>query len=90
MKPYEKPRLVALSLSGNDMLCAGCGMSTRSDASLNALLIGTYGDRNNNGIFDFDDATAIGLFDDMSCSELLTSSSYCKFTGASESQIFTS
>lgn len=24
MKKYEKPRLMALSLSGNDMLCTGC------------------------------------------------------------------
>lgn len=24
MKPYEKPRLMALSLSGNDMLCGNC------------------------------------------------------------------
>lgn len=31
MKPYEKPRLVALSLSGNDMLCASCAIDVVGD-----------------------------------------------------------
>lgn len=31
MKKYEKPRLMALSLSGNDMLCGGCTPGSLDD-----------------------------------------------------------
>lgn len=46
MKPYEKPRLMALSLSGNDMLCGNCSPELISNPSLLDKLIEDWGSEN--------------------------------------------
>lgn len=78
MKPYEKPRLVALSLSGNDMLCGGCTYPTRnsSDGFLATLDL-LYG----NGDGFLEDGELGTLFVQSEHCEAI-SKNYCKFTSA--------
>lgn len=88
MKPYEKPRLVALSLSGNDMLCGGCTYPTRnsSDGFL-AQLDQLYG--NGDGFLE---SSELGPLFAKSEGCATVYEGYCKFSAADEnmSQLFTS
>lgn len=72
MKAYEKPRLVALSLSGNDMLCLNCEVNPKDNAALNDMINTFFG-----GILE-------GVFGttESACSNQV--SGYCKFTGGQE------
>lgn len=82
MKTYQKPALLALSLSANDMLCGGCSFSTRfdNDPFLNLILSSFDNwDSNDNGVFDAEDAAALGLFGSgESCNTPVDN--YCKYT----------
>lgn len=90
MKTYQKPALLALSLSANDKLCNGCSAQTRFDSALNSFLIDFFGDNDSDGIFEYEDAMAKGLFDDGSCANQFEYEGYCKFTGADDQILFTS
>lgn len=80
MKTYEKPKLMVLSFSANDVLCA-CVTPTRGDDNFLKF------DTNNNGLFERIDADNLGIFgDDESCEVKYTG--YCKFT--STNMLFTS
>lgn len=71
MKTYEKPRLTALSLSGNDLLCTGCQVDAEEpnmDPDLKAVV---------------DDWKLLGknpFTDDMGCEVPIEG--YCKFTSS--------
>lgn len=93
MKQYQKPALYALSLSANDALCAwgSCNAMTRFDKQLNDLLIGAFGDSNDNGIFDPADGGNFFAADE-GCQDDVPFENYCKFTAADDgkTQLFTS
>lgn len=77
MKIYEKPRLMVLSVSANDLLCSGCAYPTKGDNVLGMF------DANGNGYLDENDFGKIdGMFTDDSDSCSTKYTGYCKFTGA--------
>lgn len=85
MKTYEKPELIALSLSGNNRLCGDCeGKTTLLCNHLNiagSILKMLEIDPDDNGIdgIDEDDfATVFGAGDDCVKPVMV----YCKFTGS--------
>lgn len=88
MKLYEKPRLMVLSISANDMLCSGCYDCTRNNDFWSIF------DSDGNGVVTRDEATTIGLFgsyedeNGSSCSVQVTG--YCKFNGTDPALVFTS
>lgn len=82
MKTYEKPRLIALSLNGNDRLCGDCTQADNHlqfDEDLAEQLLaffhpnGIPSDGNLDGAFD-------ELFDSSGACKYLVEG-YCKFTG---------
>lgn len=84
MKVYQKPKMLTLSLSANDMLCSGCTIGTRNtnDPFLQYLTQLYGGD---DGLLDPNDpvfgASAEG------CSVIVDL--YCKF-GPNDQIVFTS
>lgn len=72
MKTYEKPRLNALSLSGNDMLCNSCDID----------IIGDNADTNIKAMLEIfgDPSQVLGSGED--CAIKVSIEGYCKFTGA--------
>lgn len=75
-KTYEKPRLVALSLSGNDLLCAACPIDAEGpnmDSTLSQIL----------NDFGVDIFTALGSGEE--CQFEITG--YCKFSSADSGNI---
>lgn len=90
MKTYEKPRLIALSLSSDDMLCSGCGNKLPAGVIENLLtdngIIGW--DTDHNGSLSDSEADAAGLFGTgETCTQGIVN--YCKFT-ATDNPIFQS
>ena len=94
MKVYQKPAMLVLSISANDMLCGNCTAKTRIDKDLNSALQaffnvkGGWTDENGDGIVGDGETN---LFDDTaSCGSYYEG--YCKFTGAENGlqQLFTS
>lgn len=76
MKTYEKPKLMVLSISANDLLCS-CAYPTKGDE-----LLGMY-DFNGNGYLDESDfGKTDGLFTEDADSCTKKYYGYCKFTGA--------
>lgn len=71
-KTYEKPKLIALSLSGNNMLCNTCAIDIMGD-NADKTFKETMGD-----FFDVNKAFA----DYEPCTEQIKIVGYCKFTGA--------
>ncbi len=88
MKLYEKPRLMVLSISANDMLCSGCSICTRGDYYWDPF------DLNHDGVLTHAEATSQGLFGSSdgensdSCS--VPVDGYCKFNGTDPALVFTS
>lgn len=78
MKPYEKPRLVALSLSGNDMLCGGCAIDIVGD-NADPDFTSTWGDFINSG-------TAFGSTETECASADWKIDSYCKFASVNDGE----
>lgn len=70
-KTYEKPRLVALSLSGNDLLCAACPIDAVGP-NMDPFLSQIIGDFNIENVF--------GAGTD--CPNGLQVEGYCKFTSS--------
>lgn len=89
MKTYEKPKLIALSLAANDMLCSGCSEKTRYDSDWNNFLKEFGTDSNNNGVIEpgeFSNGLFAGSGD--SCTISVSGvEKYCKFTASSEGAI---
>lgn len=81
MKNYEKPKLMVLSVSANDALCA-CGTKTRFEHVFDIF------DKDGNGHFGPEDDLSPLLTEDVSCESTKGFESYCKFTAANT--IFTS
>ena len=76
MKTYEKPRLMVLSISANDVLCGGCGYATKGDG-----LLGMF-DTNGNGYLDsgdFNQAKNDYLFTVETDTCATPYESYCKY-----------
>lgn len=73
MKTYEKPKLIALSLSGNNMLCNTCAVDIIAPTEDQGLvdMLEIYGP------IDTLFATA-----EADCATKIEISGYCKFTGA--------
>lgn len=74
MKTYEKPKLIALSLSGNNMLCNTCQtdiIGNNMDPAFKATM-------EDFGIVITDNSFASSD----SCTAPVDISGYCKFTGA--------
>lgn len=92
MKQYEKPRLVALSLSANDMLCSGCDLKTKDQNDFFVGILNGMFDQDGNGYVDSNEIG--GLFASQEqCSEYNDNyGAYCKYTAADNNliQIFTS
>lgn len=83
MKTYEKPRLVALSLSGNDRLCGDCaGVTTlyNNQDLAQFILMMTDPSRMNDGI-DRNDFVGIFGSDETGCNSYPVES-YCKFSSS--------
>lgn len=85
-KTYEKPRLVALSLSGNDLLCSTCTfdiIGDNADQGLVGLIETGFGVDITISSFSNEDgcATAIPGIED---------TGYCKFNGADNMTVFNS
>lgn len=68
MKPYEKPRLIAMSLSGNNKLCDSCEIDIIGD-NADPTYKETVGDF-------FDSPFSSGD----SCEQQVEVGGYCKFT----------
>ena len=89
MKKYEKPQLVALSLSGNDALCLTCKYDVVQD-SFSAL------DSAIKRLLRFSDVTASNyeaanpFITAPTCTKEIDLTQYCKFGPISENLIFNS
>lgn len=70
-KTYEKPKLIALPLSGNNMLCNTCAIDIIGDNADKTFkeIVGDF--------FDSDNA-----FASYECKEPIPIVGYCKFNGA--------
>lgn len=90
-KTYEKPKLIALSLSGNNLLCGSCaGKVTLYDNSTLAQLVLMAAGRNSD--YDKIEGISRGDFDGLFGAESECKGnddnplikSYCKFTSSGE------
>ena len=82
MKTYEKPKLMVLSISANDLLCRGCVTTTRG----NSYFTGIF-DKHGDNIFDENDFPSLApSFTTDGCENAYEA--YCKFNGSNP--IFTS
>jgi hypothetical protein len=85
LKIYEKPKLMVLSISANDMLCSGCTVKRIDDP----IYIDRF-DSDGNGILTAQEAENQGLFGDGTddaCTVPVTG--YCKHNGTAN-QVFIS
>lgn len=82
MKTYEKPRLTAISLSGNGALCQACAIDVvgdNADQNVLELLTMTY-DANIDNLFESAD----------SCTTECGVEGYCKFGPTADMTVFNS
>ena len=83
MKTYEKPRLMALSLRGNDQLCGSCDTKLRDDSGLaefiNDSVHGAL-DKNKDGQLTADEFSNVFARGEQGCAEEHDIVGYCKFT----------
>lgn len=83
MKPYVKPKLIALSLSGNERLCGDCadsgaGALLYDDPGLSLFMQDFYG-FNNNGVSEKSDFIGVFGTGESGCTKIEIDD-YCKFT----------
>ena len=78
MKTYEKPKLIALSLTGNNMLCSSCAHDVIG-SNAETELVETLRD-----FFGIINITESSFASNEDCEEQedIQTDSYCKFTGA--------
>ena len=90
MKNYQKPAMLVLSLSANDMLCSSCDAKTKVDTGLNSGLKIFLGDKwtDKNGDTYVGDGET-NLFDDTTSCEAVYDG-YCKYAGAANHVLFSS
>ena len=84
MKAYQKPTMLVLSISANDMLCSGCdGNKLRDDESLKGVIIAAYPTLDADGSGALERSEGINLFASSpdNCGQSIEYSGYCKFTG---------
>ena len=85
MKPYEKPKLIAFSLAGNERLCVDC--SNEPAKEWDSAIMNNFLWMNNLGSLLDDGVVTQAEFESIfssgeGCKTETTSSEYCKFTGA--------
>ena len=89
MKTYEKPRLMFLSLSGNDQLCGSCadkGYQTIHDNEVIKNIVMLPGDQNKDGILSRDEAAFLfGTSPEDGCTRKV--GMYCKFQSAADMMV---
>ena len=93
MKHYQKPAMLALSLSANDMLCSGCGTKTKSNTVLSNILDELCKTDATDNFFSKKEADSVNAFapSEESCTGIkITYNNYCKFTSAGTLQLFNS
>lgn len=81
MKAYEKPRLIALSLQGNERLCGDCaaaGKSTAADLQPSVIMLIDAVVGNNDGTLSREEFA--NVFASAEGCTGYTYDSYCKFT----------
>ena len=85
MKPYEKPKLIALSLAGNERLCGDCFdnrasyLLSKSPTGMISWYLDTIG---GNGDGEMTKPEAKNMFNTAdACDKPVKVDSYCKFTG---------
>ena len=87
MKVYEKPKLIAMSLSGNNRLCGDCAdKSTLYNNSTLAetILFAAGRDSGHDGISGISRGDFTGLFGTAEDSCVTPIEIYCKFTSSGE------
>lgn len=85
MKVYEKPKLMVLSVSANDVLCSGCAIGTRGDEDWLDF------DLDHDNLFTKADADQLKMFgtdDGAQCTTKVYG--YCKFNSVNAELLFTS
>lgn len=86
MKVYEKPKLIAMSLSGNNRLCGDCADKTKlfdNEYTARAILLAADRDPGYDGISGISRGDFEGLFGTAeSCGTPIEA--YCKFTSTGE------
>lgn len=83
MKVYQKPQMLTLSLSANDMLCSGCTTALR-DSSFKQAWLDLF-DKNNDGRLTKDELFTSGD----GCQNIQDFiEEYCKFTVADANTLF--
>ena len=85
MKKYQKPAMLALSLSANDNLCGTCSYSTRENKD-SLYVVGLipevdWVDGNNDGVIGPGESN---LFANQLDTCVIDYGEYCKFTAADE------
>ena len=84
MKAYQKPAMLVLSISANDMLCSGCDeKKLRDDPSLKGAIIGEFPnlDTDSDGSLSYDEGGKLFASSPDDCGQPIDYSGYCKFTG---------
>ena len=76
MKVYEKPKLIAMSLSGNNMLCNTCDIDVIGD-NANTEFLEIVG--------DFFNSSTFAEYED--CATKVDIKGYCKFTGGNNNDL---
>lgn len=85
MKPYEKPKLIALSLEGNERLCGDCAQSAIKISSDPAGFYNAFALFDQDGDRQLEKSEFEGLFaDSEGCKNkpAFSTDFYCKFNAA--------
>lgn len=83
MKTYEKPKLIALSLAANDMLCSGCGedpLRDKTDIVQMIIDLNSGVDKDGNGVIDSSEGNALFTDSNDGCTSSVEIEGYCKYT----------
>ena len=86
MKNYQKPAMLALSLSANDALCGSCagGKTIMNDPQLMGIFGGYVTDVNKDGTKDSSEYARLFASTEDQCSDIMPLAGYeqyCKYTG---------
>lgn len=85
MKPYEKPKLIALSLAGNERLCGDCFdekasyLLSKSPTGMISWYLDTIGGNQDGKMEKSEAKNMFNAADD--CDNRVNIDSYCKFAG---------
>ncbi len=93
MKVYQKPAMLVLSISANDMLCSsGCTVQTRHNKEISLALEAYFNVPNSDGFFTREEAGEAFASSADSCTSMVEYQNYCKFNASQQGmqQLFTS